>query len=63
MYRKSLIGKCISIYSYKPYDNKEFRETAMEYLNDEVYVNEIMEKLNEKIIRKEAVRKKFEKKE
>jgi hypothetical protein len=35
----------------------------MEYLNDEVYVNEIMEKLNEKIIRKEAVRKKFEKNE
>jgi hypothetical protein len=33
----------------------------MEYLNDEEYVNEIMEKLNEKIIRKETVRKKFEK--
>ena len=63
MYRKSLIGKCISIYSYKPYDNEEFRETAMEYLNDEEYVNEIMEKLNNKIIRKEAVRKRFEKDE
>ena len=59
MYRKSLIGRCISIYSYKPYANEEFRETAMEYLNDEEYVNEIMEKLNDKIIRKEAVRKKF----
>ncbi len=62
MYRDSLIGKCISIYSYKPYANEELRSISMEILNDEDYVNELMEKLNEKIQRKEEVRKKFEKK-
>ena len=35
----------------------------MGYLNNEEYVNELMEKLNEKIQRKETIRKKFEKDE